>query len=70
MLKKCSVLKPWPAKKLNFFSFSYYNFEGTATHFDTDIFKKESFPGTKFYSQVKTKFKCLYLLKCPYTCTN
>ena len=47
MAKKCSVLKPWPVMKLSFFSFSYYNFEDTPTYFDTDIFKKEFFPGKK-----------------------
>ena len=37
-------------KKLNFFFTSHYNFEDTETYFDTDMFKTESFPGTKFYS--------------------
>ena len=41
MAKKCSVLKPWTLRNLKFFlSFSYYNFEDTATYFDTDMFKK------------------------------
>ena len=49
MAKKCSVLKPWTLRNLKvFLSFSYYNFEDTATYFDTDMFKKESLPDTKF----------------------
>ena len=53
MAKKCSVLKPWRLRNLKLFlSFSCYNFKSTATYLDTDMFKKESFPGIKFYSQV------------------
>ena len=37
-------------KKLKILSFSCYNFKSTATYLDTDMFMKESFPGTKFYS--------------------
>ena len=41
MAKKCSVLKPWRLRNLNFsLSFSCYNFEDTATYLDTDVFKK------------------------------
>ena len=29
---------------------SCYNFKSTATYLDTDMFIKESYPGTKFYS--------------------
>ena len=51
MAKRCSVFKPWRLRNLNcFLSFSCYNFEDTETYLDTDMFKKESLPGTKFYS--------------------
>ena len=50
MAKKCSVLKPWRLRNLKLFlSFSCYNFKSTATYLDTDVFKKESSRGTKFY---------------------
>ena len=58
MAEKYSVLKPWRLRNLKLFlSFSCYNFEGTTTYLDKGIFKKESFPGTKFYS------KCNPILK-------
>ena len=38
-------------KKLKIISFLFLlQFKSTATYLDTDMFKKESFPGTKFYS--------------------
>ena len=57
MAKKCSVLKPWRLRNLKLFlSFSCYNFKSTATYLDTDMFKKESFPGTNFI----VKYLCLF----------
>ena len=48
--KKLSVLKPQRLRNLYFFSFSYHNFEETATNFGKDMFRKESFCGTNSYS--------------------
>ena len=51
MAEKYSVLEPWRLRNLKLFlSFSCCNFKGTTTYLDTGMFKKESFPATKFYS--------------------
>ena len=51
MAKKRSVLESWRLETYNFFlSFPCYNFEDTVTYFDKDMFKKESFRGTNYYS--------------------
>ena len=55
------------------FSFSYHNFKDTVINFDKDMFRKESFCGTNFYSSMKITLKkycylfstiepCLHLL--------
>ena len=50
MAEKWSVRKPWRLRNFKLFlTFSCYNFKGTATYLDTGMFKKESFPDTKFY---------------------
>ena len=61
MAEKCSVFKPWRLRNLKLFlSFSYYNLKSTANNRDTGMFKKESFPGTKFIVKCLCSFESVY----------
>ena len=48
--KKLSVLEPHMLRNLYFFYHSYHNFDDTVIYFDKDMFIKECFCGTNYYS--------------------
>ena len=62
--EKHSVLKPKRFKILIIFSHSYHNFKDTATNFDKDMFRKESFCGTNSNHILK----CRYLFEIVKSC--